>query len=218
MSKEDFEDLGIEQITGGPPRRKLVGAKRFAFEPPEPFGEHMELDQRADVVSDKVADEMLDEARRLVAGDVDATAGIRTLALVLRDRRADVEKARGAVDAARKALDATPEAARLSAAQAELAQQMTWCSEAEAGLREVALDRYRATGERKFPGVQVKVGRKVVYSYEEAEAWVKTNMPALLILDKPAFEKYVLGAKTPPKCVKVEDDPKTAIASNLEGL
>lgn len=150
--------------------------------------------------------------------DPNAGAGIRTLALAVRDRRAGVEKARAVVDAAKALLDTTPEAYRLADAQAALAQQVAWCSEAEAGLRQVALDRYRATGEKKFPGVSVKVGRKVTYQYEEAEAFVRAQMPALLILDKKAFETYALSAKTPPRCVTIEDDPKTAIATKLEDV
>jgi hypothetical protein len=141
-----------------------------------------------------------------------------TLARAVRDKRAAVAVAKEAVDQAKTALDATAEAEHLRGAQNSLALDMAACTEAENALRRLALEKYLASGEKKFPGVSVKVGRKVTYVYEDAESWVKTHMPALLILDKTAFEKYVLSAHKPPPVVKIEDDPKTAIATKLEGV
>lgn len=140
------------------------------------------------------------------------------LARDLRARRAEVEAAKTEVEKARQVMVASVQARALADEQETLAQRMAACTEAENALRRAALEQYLATGAKKFPGVSVKVGRKVTYQYEEAEAFVRAQMPALLILDRKAFETFVLSARTPPKCVTIEDDPKTAIATKLEGV
>ena len=84
---------------------------------------------------------------------------------------------------------------------------------AEESLRQAALALYQSTGEQHpGPGVEVKVGTKLVYDPSVALAWGWDHRLALT-LDKKAFEK--IAKASPLDFVGIEANPYVAIASDL---
>ena len=85
---------------------------------------------------------------------------------------------------------------------------------AEEALRNAALATYNATGDKHpAPGVEVKMGTKMVYDPAEALAWaVEHGM--CLALAKGAFEKVAKASPIP--CVQVVETSFVALATELQ--
>jgi len=92
--------------------------------------------------------------------------------------------------------------------------------ELDAGIREVAIQEFESTGNKKpWDGVGIKEMTK--YSYELADAikWAKENASMVVYetVDKKKFEKIlsVTEPKTLPKTIKVYKETTATIASDL---
>lgn len=85
--------------------------------------------------------------------------------------------------------------------------------DAEARVRSLGIDLYAETGEKKFPGVTVKVYETMKYDMALAKAYCMERYPEALSVIKKDFEK--LAGVTKPKFVKFEEEPRVAIDSDL---
>lgn len=89
------------------------------------------------------------------------------------------------------------------------------CSQAEAKLRELTLDAYRATGNKKpAPGVGIRITKSVEYDPTEARKWASSK-GACLMLDAKAFEAVVLKSVFDDAPGKVVERPQATIAKEL---
>ena len=87
-------------------------------------------------------------------------------------------------------------------------------NEQENLLRELTLEVYRETGEKKpVEGVNVKIFQKLLYNQEEAKDWCLEHRVALK-LDAPVFEKLAQAEKLP--FVTITEEPRAQIATNLD--
>jgi len=89
----------------------------------------------------------------------------------------------------------------------------TVCQEAEAKLRELALQAYAETG-NKAPAVGVGIRERTVLTYDGKIAfdWAKAHKMALK-LDTSAFERIVKA--DPPDFVGITTEPQATIATEL---
>lgn len=84
---------------------------------------------------------------------------------------------------------------------------------AEAALRIWAVDQYMATGQKRpLPGVEIKLGKALVYDPAQALQWALEHRVALS-LDKKVFER--VAEASCPALVKVEEKPVAYIATDL---
>ena len=99
---------------------------------------------------------------------------------------------------------------------ADLTEARVALEGAEKGLREAAIALYERTGEKKpAPGVEVKMGTKLIYEEAEALGWAFDHHLALL-LDKRAFEKIAKASAL--AFVVVEQVPFATIATELKEM
>jgi hypothetical protein len=89
------------------------------------------------------------------------------------------------------------------------------CSKAEARLRELTLEAYRATGSKKpAPGVGVRIVKQLYYDEAEALAWaIESGAEACLCLQKTNFKKVAEGLALP--FAKIEEVAQAMIAKEL---
>lgn len=84
----------------------------------------------------------------------------------------------------------------------------------EAKLRELTLEAYHETGEKKpAPGVGIRETTRLVYEVPRAHSWAMEHKMALK-LDVAAFEK--IAKVDPPEFVSVEVIPQATIAQELK--
>lgn len=90
------------------------------------------------------------------------------------------------------------------------------CLEAEANLRDMALQSYAQTGNKTVaPGVGIRVMTKLNYDAKEAMAWAMEHSLALT-LDKKAFE--AIAKTTPLGFVVSTEEPIATIAQDLSKI
>lgn len=115
-------------------------------------------------------------------------------------------------------LTATDLAHQLDAAEGELTKLNEVVSNCETQVRNAALIEYRSSGNKApIDGVSIKVYKVLHYDVGVALAWVKENIPSLVleVLDTKGFEKVSVTLGTP---VVVEEDPRVTIARDLSAL
>lgn len=105
-----------------------------------------------------------------------------------------------------------PFAERVEAAKTRTAQ-------AEAAVRELALDAYHASGDqdkRPHAAVTVKVMRKLsTYDVTAATEWAKMNAPFALTVDADKFKKLAMDGEVPADIAEVKEVAQTAISADL---
>lgn len=107
---------------------------------------------------------------------------------------------------------------QFKAANKDLIEQIDQASEKldqeENKLRDLALQKYAETGEKKLDfGVSIRVKKILEYDQGEAFKWAKEHSLALS-LDKKAFESI---AKTQDlEIVKIREEPQATIPQNIE--
>ena len=89
------------------------------------------------------------------------------------------------------------------------------CSQAEAKLREMTLEAYRATGNKKpAPGVGIRIVKQLSYDDAEALAWaMESGAESCLSLQKTNFKKVAEGLKL--DFVKIGEVVQATIAKEL---
>jgi hypothetical protein len=139
-----------------------------------------------------------------------------------RDVRAGREKLAACMtelSEATTALEQTEEFKQVSAVIEQKRQAQEFLSNCEARLREAAINQYRETLEKKFPGVSVRINRRLEYDRTVALQYVTDKLPALLSFDEKQFERFVLAvidAGQPVTFVTVREEPTAAIATRIE--
>jgi len=142
-----------------------------------------------------------------------------TLGRAVAETREAKVRADELVEQCRAALEQTPEAQQLKAALEQRAAAVEAVEQAEGEMRNAALKAYLATGNKRYPGVLVKVGRRLVYGYAEALKYALSQMPSTLRLDNKLFDKMMMplvDAGHAPPFIKVEEVPTSNLASKIE--
>ncbi len=126
--------------------------------------------------------------------------------------------ARRMVAEAEDALHATPE--WLAYERARMGASIAGTAEIDAyeRARDIALDSFRATGDKNpVAGVGIKLYKRVRYEAAEALAWCKTHAPVFVmeVLDAKAFEKAVGQMTMADAPWTIEYEPRATIASDL---
>lgn len=85
--------------------------------------------------------------------------------------------------------------------------------EAEAEVRRLAVLSYEQSGEKKYPGVTVKIYNEMYYDMELAKMYCVERFPEALSVVKKTFERLAEAAR--PKFVTFKDVPRAAIDSDL---
>ncbi len=92
----------------------------------------------------------------------------------------------------------------------------TICQEAEAKLRELALQSYAETGEKSVaPGVGIREVTKLDYDSKVALTWGIEHHGIALKLDTKAFENVVKATPSIVDFVTVTQEPQATIATEL---
>lgn len=87
------------------------------------------------------------------------------------------------------------------------------CQEAEGKLREITLEVYRLTGNKKpAAGVGIRELTKLEYDPKDALVWAMKHQIALS-LDKSSFEKFAKA--TPLEFVTISEEAQATIATDL---
>jgi len=158
----------------------------------------------------------MENPEEFVGLDMKAVIGrsLRNLA----EARAALDVQLSEVERLEVALAATEPARMLAAAEDRLREHKAIVSDFETQVRNAALIEYRSSG-NKAPtdGVSVKIYKVLHYDPDVALAWVKENIPSLVVesLDKKGFEKVSTTLGGP---VVVEEDPRVSIARDLSAL
>lgn len=116
-------------------------------------------------------------------------------------------------------LNETPEARALSAARAALRAKDLELRYAKTEARELAIKAYRETGSKKpTAGVRIALYENVLYDRDEALAWCKVHVPALVCeaLNEQAFRKTALHLPGAP--IEVTADPRARLDTDLSAL
>ena len=89
------------------------------------------------------------------------------------------------------------------------------CAQAEARLRELTLEAYKATGSKKpAKGVAVRMVKQLHYDEAEALVWaIESGVESCLALQKTNFNKAAEGLKL--DFVKIEEIPQATISREL---
>ena len=89
-------------------------------------------------------------------------------------------------------------------------------SEIDTLVREAAIKMFKEDG-NKSPHEDVSIKQFTTFEidYSAATPWVKSNMPALLVVDKKAFAKYLPVAQELPDGVSKNTEPRATIASKI---
>ena len=88
--------------------------------------------------------------------------------------------------------------------------------EAEAELRQMAIDSYAETGNKQVAqGIVIKVGTSIEYSKDDAMAWAMDHKLALQ-LDVKAFEEMAKVSPNGFGFVEISPEPKATIATELQ--
>ena len=137
-----------------------------------------------------------------------ATDPLRGQAILVRDLRQTVAGLRDELSQRRQQWEEQNASliAQARGAEQELAEQ-------ESRLREMGLERFRETGDKKpGPGVEVKMFVEPRYDSAAALEWATEHRIALA-LDKKAFESMAKSGAVP--CVRFEQVYRAQIASDL---
>lgn len=81
---------------------------------------------------------------------------------------------------------------------------------------DIAKRLYKATGEKKYPGVSVITEKSMTYDMEKALEWCKERLPEALTIVKPTFERVAEIMR--PDFVEFDEQPKARVASDLSGF
>lgn len=123
----------------------------------------------------------------------------------------DVANLRTKVDEESKFMDdllkAVKESENYKSAEMRRAVRAASLAEAEAKVKRLALEAYKATNVKSRVGVTIKerTTKAVEYDYATAVAWAREKAPELIVLDQKLFEAHVLAnaATIPIPCAKV---------------
>ncbi len=135
----------------------------------------------------------------------------------LRDLRGMVDQQKIRFEELQEELSFQPEWQDLQEAKASLKALDSEVQVAEAQVRELALEVYRATGEKRpAAGVQIKLTTRLVYDVKGAITWVWMHLPDAIKLDVKFFEKQVKKGGFPdPPPVKIIEEPAAYIDAEL---
>jgi hypothetical protein len=142
---------------------------------------------------------------------MDAELYLRLLAQIQKGRR-EVEAVEGEYNA--RMTQARTELAPLTDA---IAQKRESLQVAEASLRSLVLDEFKASGQKKFPlGTEVKVYEDIVYDEAKALEWCNANFPAAIkkTLDKVSFKAYA-KLQLIPGLVEIVKTPKAMLPTKI---
>lgn len=91
------------------------------------------------------------------------------------------------------------------------------CIEAEATLRNLALETYSVTLEKAVaPGIGIRMMKRLNYEVKDAMFWALEHKLCLK-LDTPAFENMVkLASETRPSFVTITEEPQATISPELQ--
>jgi len=139
------------------------------------------------------------------------------LALVVKVRRETMaveERAK----AAQSALEATPEWVALQEARAAAKAANEGLYNAERGAREMALELFKATGDKNpYPGTSVKMYKKAVYEVPALVDWCFVNAPGYLEPNFKLIERAAIGGHLPTGApVRIETEPRAQLSGKLE--
>ena len=115
-------------------------------------------------------------------------------------------------------LNRTTEAKALQAAQESRKKLSESIALLETFIRKSALDDFSRAGVKpKVEGVVIKMFKTLKYERGAAEKWAREKMPELFKFDEKGFEKYAkaVADTVPVPCVKIEEEPRVEISSNL---
>jgi len=116
-------------------------------------------------------------------------------------------------------LNHTTEAKALQAAQESRKKLSESINLLEDFIRKSALDDFSRAGVKpKVEGVVIKLFKTLKYERGAAEKWAREKMPELFKFDEKGFEKYAkaVAETMPVPCVKIEEEPRVEIATNLK--
>jgi hypothetical protein len=97
----------------------------------------------------------------------------------------------------------------------------TTLAEEEAELRDLTLQAYHETGEKKpAPGVGIRITKSLSYDETAAKAWALKENPGFLVLDRPGFEAYAkvllkMKRSIPGILLQEEERPQATISKEL---
>jgi hypothetical protein len=139
---------------------------------------------------------------------------LKAMARKVAELRGDCEGQGKVIGGLKDELVKTPEFMALGLAQGVHSGLYELLSKAEAELKVAALEVYRETGEKNpIDKVQVKMFKEIDYNLLEAETWCRTFAPAMLTLNKKAFDKTAENFPDAP--VKINEVPKATIGTDL---
>jgi hypothetical protein len=110
------------------------------------------------------------------------------------------------------------ESERWQTHSAILAETQERIGELEAGLRGLAIEHFKQTGNKTaHQAVKVRVIERPIYNHKEAESWARENLPEALKFDKKTFEKYIKGVRSvkPLPFVTFKKELQPTIAPDL---
>ena len=142
----------------------------------------------------------------------------------LQERRVTKTELEEQLELAQADLQSTPQYARVQSLQEQIAAVRGQLDSLREELDKLALADYNLYGEREIaPGVNIRVERKVLYDLSTARQWCFANYPMALELNVRMFDremkhvdKHASEDVGLPTFVKIEDDPKVTVASDLQ--
>jgi hypothetical protein len=94
-------------------------------------------------------------------------------------------------------------------------------SEVEAQLRNLTLQAYHQTGEKRpAQGVSIRITKRLSYDEAAAKAWALKENPGFLVLDRPGFEAYAkvllkMKRSIPGILLQEDEKPMATISKEL---
>jgi hypothetical protein len=108
---------------------------------------------------------------------------------------------------------------RLAEAEQRQAEMKQTIADLEAKVRELALEAYQVTGEKKVaPGVGIRVNTSHSYSVAEMYVWCEANAPAFILhsVDAKAIGKVAKSLQERGAPIILTEEPTATIATDLD--
>ena len=131
----------------------------------------------------------------------------------LRDVRAAQEERKKAIAKQQEVLNANTAYQEMLAMKVDRDQRDDQITALEKEIRDLAVQAYIETGEKHpAPGVVVIMGKKPVFDPAAAEAWARTNAPAMFKFDPHAFIENGPNLGGP---IVINEEPQARISKEL---
>lgn len=138
---------------------------------------------------------------------------IATTTQIVHAKRQEVEQAKKYLASTRIELELSDQFQATADAEKELAFARADLETAEDALRGEAIERYNFTGEKKYPGIEIKLTTRLTYPEQVARDYCREHLPNALKLDRVGFEKVAKVLSL--NFVTITQKPKAYIASDL---